>query len=85
MRTFVDFPQQVLSFSRFFSRFLHHQFKAQLRRRALQIQEELEFDREILKMLQAEEERRQEAETERNKKAKADVQWMKEVIKCCLS
>uniref|UniRef100_H2YXB5 Trichoplein keratin filament-binding protein n=1 Tax=Ciona savignyi TaxID=51511 RepID=H2YXB5_CIOSA len=61
-------------------RFLHHQFRAQLRRRAQQIQEELEFDREILRRLEEEEQRSKEQQTARQMKAKEDVQWMKEVL-----
>nr|CAB3266871.1 trichoplein keratin filament-binding protein-like [Phallusia mammillata] len=61
-------------------RFLHHQYKAQMRRRAQQIQEELENDHRILKMLEVEEQRRQEVETERQKRARDDVRWMKEVL-----
>ncbi|CAK8692167.1 unnamed protein product [Clavelina lepadiformis] len=61
-------------------RFLHHQYKAQLRRRAQQIQEELEFDREILRKLQEEEKKSKEVQTARQQKAKEDVEWMKQVL-----
>ena len=66
-------------FLRFKHRFLHHQYKAQLRRRAQQVQEELEFDRKILQRLQEEERKDAEQQTARQQKAKADVAWMKQV------
>ncbi|NXR40323.1 TCHP protein, partial [Zosterops hypoxanthus] len=61
-------------------RFLRHQCDVQLRRRAQQIREELETDRQILSALlekEDEDERRQIAQRER---AVADVAWMKRVI-----
>ncbi|NXV02724.1 TCHP protein, partial [Cettia cetti] len=61
-------------------RFLRHQCDVQLRRRAQQIQEELETDRQILSALletEDEDQRRQIAQRER---AVADVAWMKRVI-----
>ncbi|XP_078491651.1 trichoplein keratin filament-binding protein-like [Ciona intestinalis] len=61
-------------------RFLHHQFRAQLRRRAQQIQQELQLDREILRRLEVEEQRNKEIQTARQMKAKEDVKWMKEVL-----
>ncbi|KAM9625190.1 trichoplein keratin filament-binding protein isoform 2-T2 [Morphnus guianensis] len=61
-------------------RFLRHQCDIQLKRRAQQIQEELEIDRQILLALlkkEDEDQRRQSAQRER---AVVDVAWMKHVI-----
>jgi len=60
---------------------LHHQYKAQLRRKAQQIQEELELDKAILERLQEEEKRRDEIESARQQGAKENIKWMKEVKK----
>jgi len=61
-------------------RFLHHQYKAQMRRRTQQVQEELELDRQILLRLQEEESRRDQIDVERQNRVKEDVKWMKKVI-----
>ena len=64
----------------FVCRFLHHQYKAQMRRRTQQVQEELELDRQILLRLQEEESRRDQIDVERQNRVKEDVKWMKKVI-----
>ncbi|NXW84957.1 TCHP protein, partial [Alopecoenas beccarii] len=61
-------------------RFLRHQCDAQLRRRAQQIQEELETDRQILLALLEKEGEDQRRESARRERAVADVAWMKRVI-----
>nr|XP_056715539.1 trichoplein keratin filament-binding protein [Euleptes europaea] len=62
------------------SRFLKHQYQAQMKRRAQQIQEELEKDRQILLALGAEEDKDQSLQTARREQAVAAVAWMKKVI-----
>ncbi|KAM6340906.1 trichoplein keratin filament-binding protein [Alca torda] len=61
-------------------RFLRHQCNAQLKRRAQQIQEELEIDRQILLSLLEKEDEDQRRQSARREKAVADVAWMKRVI-----
>ncbi|KAM6156107.1 trichoplein keratin filament-binding protein [Rhynchocyon petersi] len=61
-------------------RFLKHQYHVQLNRRAQQIQEELEADKQILQALLEKEEETQRAHQARREQAKADVAWMKQVI-----
>nr|XP_039261787.1 trichoplein keratin filament-binding protein-like [Styela clava] len=61
-------------------RFLHRQYKAQLRSRAQQIQEELELDRQILQRLLEEELSQREVQSARQEKARQDVAWMKQVL-----
>ncbi|XP_021268741.1 trichoplein keratin filament-binding protein [Numida meleagris] len=61
-------------------RFLRHQCNAQLRRRAQQIQEELETDRQILLALLEKEDEDQRRQSARREQAVADVAWMKRVI-----
>ncbi|NXI81789.1 TCHP protein, partial [Rhipidura dahli] len=61
-------------------RFLRHQCDVQLRRRAQQIQEELETDRQILSALLEKEDEDQRRQTARRERAVADVAWMKRVI-----
>ncbi|KAK2522869.1 Tchp [Columba guinea] len=61
-------------------RFLRHQCDAQLRRRAQQIQEELETDRQILLAILEKEGEDQRRESARREQAVADVAWMKRVI-----
>ncbi|NWZ71813.1 TCHP protein, partial [Acrocephalus arundinaceus] len=61
-------------------RFLRHQCDVQLRRRAQQIQEELEADRQILSALLEKEDEDQRREIARRERAVADVAWMKRVI-----
>ncbi|NWQ93652.1 TCHP protein, partial [Burhinus bistriatus] len=63
-----------------FGRFLRHQCNAQLKRRAQQIQEELEIDRQILLALLEKEDEDQRRQSARREKAVADVAWMKRVI-----
>lgn len=63
-----------------FSRFLRHQCNAQLKRRAQQIQEELEIDRQILLALLEKEDEDQHRQSARRERAVADVAWMKHVI-----
>ncbi|KAM4890778.1 trichoplein keratin filament-binding protein [Sylvia borin] len=62
------------------SRFLRHQCDVQLRRRAQQIQEELETDRQILSALLEREDEDQRRQIARRERAVADVAWMKRVI-----
>ncbi|XP_066465936.1 trichoplein keratin filament-binding protein [Tiliqua scincoides] len=61
-------------------RFLKHQYHAQLRRRAQQIQEELKQDKQILLTLMEEEDKSQCLQSARREQAVAAVAWMKEVI-----
>ncbi|NXG62521.1 TCHP protein, partial [Hemiprocne comata] len=61
-------------------RFLRHQCDVQLQRRAQQIQEELEADRQILSALLEEEEEDQTRRSVRQEHAIASVAWMKRVI-----
>ncbi|XP_053815762.1 trichoplein keratin filament-binding protein isoform X2 [Vidua chalybeata] len=61
-------------------RFLKHQCDVQLRRRAQQVQEELETDRQILSALLEKEEEDQSRQIARQGQAVADVAWMKRVI-----
>ncbi|XP_020657550.3 trichoplein keratin filament-binding protein [Pogona vitticeps] len=62
-------------------RYLKHQYQAQLKRRAQQIQEELEKDRQILLALAEKEEGEdQRLRSARRERAVADVAWMKEVL-----
>ncbi|KAI1233060.1 Trichoplein keratin filament-binding protein, partial [Lamprotornis superbus] len=61
-------------------RFLKHQCDVQLRRRAQQIQEELEADRQILSALLEKEDEDQRGQIARREWAVADVAWMKRVI-----
>ncbi|NXD77141.1 TCHP protein, partial [Halcyon senegalensis] len=61
-------------------RFLRYQCDAQLKRRAQQIQEELEMDRQILLALLEKEEEEQRRQSARRERAVADVAWMKRVI-----
>ncbi|NWS78398.1 TCHP protein, partial [Crotophaga sulcirostris] len=61
-------------------RFLRHQCNAQLKRRAQQIQEELEMDRQILSALLEKEDEDQRRQSARRERAVADVAWMKRVI-----
>ncbi|XP_015268693.1 PREDICTED: trichoplein keratin filament-binding protein [Gekko japonicus] len=61
-------------------RFLKHQYRAQLKRRAQQVQEELEEDRQILLALAAEEDKDRSLQTARREQAVAAAAWMKEVI-----
>ncbi|KAK7934103.1 hypothetical protein WMY93_004999 [Mugilogobius chulae] len=60
--------------------FLIRQYRAQLKRRAQQVQEELEADRKILAALVKGEEEDKRLETERRARAIADAAWMKQVI-----
>uniref|UniRef100_A0A8C8VKE5 Trichoplein keratin filament-binding protein n=1 Tax=Pelusios castaneus TaxID=367368 RepID=A0A8C8VKE5_9SAUR len=61
-------------------RFLRHQYNAQLKRRAQQIQEELEMDRQILLALLEKEDEDQRLHSARREQAAADAAWMKHVI-----
>ncbi|NXF32354.1 TCHP protein, partial [Nyctibius bracteatus] len=61
-------------------RFLRHQCNAQLKRRAQQIQEELETDRQILLALLEKEDEDQRRQAARRERAVADVAWMKRVL-----
>lgn len=61
-------------------RFLMHQCDAQLKRRAQQIQEELETDRQILLALLEKEGEDQRRQSERRERAVADAAWMRRVI-----
>ncbi|KAF1417619.1 Trichoplein keratin filament-binding protein, partial [Spheniscus humboldti] len=61
-------------------RFLRHQCNAQLKRRAQQIQEELEMDRQILLALLEKGDEDQRRQSARRERAVADVAWMKHVI-----
>ncbi|XP_022104626.1 trichoplein keratin filament-binding protein-like [Acanthaster planci] len=62
------------------ARALSRQYKAQLRRRAKEVQEALEFDRKILEALVEKESEEQQIQTTRREKAKADAAWMKQVV-----
>ncbi|KFQ04811.1 Trichoplein keratin filament-binding protein, partial [Haliaeetus albicilla] len=61
-------------------RFLRHQCDIQLKRRAQQIQEELEIDRQILLALLEKEDEDQCRQSVRRERAVVDVAWMKHVI-----
>uniref|UniRef100_A0A8C0BBN1 Trichoplein keratin filament-binding protein n=1 Tax=Buteo japonicus TaxID=224669 RepID=A0A8C0BBN1_9AVES len=61
-------------------RFLRHQCDIQLKRRAQQIQEELEIDRQILLALLEKEDEDQRRQSARRERAVVDVAWMKHVI-----
>ncbi|NXY07666.1 TCHP protein, partial [Pteruthius melanotis] len=61
-------------------RFLRHQCDIHLRRRAQQIQEELETDRQILSALLEKEDEDERRQIARRERAVADVAWMKRVI-----
>ncbi|XP_043354164.1 trichoplein keratin filament-binding protein isoform X2 [Dermochelys coriacea] len=61
-------------------RFLRHQYNAQLKRRAQQIQQELEMDRQILLALLEKEDADQRLQSARRERAAADAAWMKHVI-----
>ncbi|KAM4576031.1 trichoplein keratin filament-binding protein isoform 1-T2 [Odontesthes bonariensis] len=61
-------------------RFLIRQYRAQLRRRAQQVQDELEADRKILSALVEGEQEDRRLETARRERAVADAAWMKRVI-----
>uniref|UniRef100_UPI00398EF414 trichoplein keratin filament-binding protein n=1 Tax=Pristiophorus japonicus TaxID=55135 RepID=UPI00398EF414 len=61
-------------------RILNRQYKTQMRRRAQQIQEELEMDRQILASLIEKEEMDQQLQSARRERAIADAAWMKKVI-----
>ncbi|NXQ36397.1 TCHP protein, partial [Alaudala cheleensis] len=61
-------------------RFLKHQCDVQLRRRAQQIQEELETDRQILSALLEKEDEEEHRQIGQRERAVADVAWMKRVI-----
>ncbi|XP_039361263.1 trichoplein keratin filament-binding protein isoform X2 [Mauremys reevesii] len=61
-------------------RFLRHQYNAQLKRRAQQIQQELEMDRQILLALIEKEDEDQRLHSARRERAAADAAWMKHVI-----
>ncbi|KAJ7416144.1 Trichoplein keratin filament-binding protein [Willisornis vidua] len=63
-----------------FGRFLRHQCGAQLKRRAQQIQEELETDRQILSALLEGEAEAELRRSVRQDQAVADAAWMKRVI-----
>lgn len=63
-----------------FGRVLLRQHVAQMRRHSKQIQEELEFDKQILESLMEKEAELQQVQTARKEKAKADASWMKKVI-----
>lgn len=60
--------------------FLIRQYRAQLKRRAQQVQEELEADRKILAALVECEGNDRRLKTERRERAIADAAWMKHVI-----
>ncbi|MED6269838.1 hypothetical protein CHARACLAT_003757 [Characodon lateralis] len=60
--------------------FLVRQYRAQLKRRAQQIQEELEVDQKILAALLEQEEEDKRWQTARRERAVADAAWMKHVI-----
>ncbi|KAG1958174.1 trichoplein keratin filament-binding protein [Pimephales promelas] len=63
-----------------FGHFLTRQYRAQLKRRAQQVQEELEADRKILAALLEGEVEDQRLEKARKERAVADAAWMKRVI-----
>ncbi|XP_010768943.1 trichoplein keratin filament-binding protein [Notothenia coriiceps] len=60
--------------------FLIRQYRAQLKRRARQVQEELEADRKILTALLEGQQEDTRIETTRRERAIADAAWMKHVI-----
>uniref|UniRef100_A0A1A8L6B5 Trichoplein keratin filament-binding protein n=1 Tax=Nothobranchius pienaari TaxID=704102 RepID=A0A1A8L6B5_9TELE len=60
--------------------FLIRQYKAQLRRKAQQVQEELEADRKIMAALLEGEEEDQRLKAARRERAVADAAWMKSVL-----
>nr|XP_015828124.2 trichoplein keratin filament-binding protein isoform X1 [Nothobranchius furzeri]XP_015828125.2 trichoplein keratin filament-binding protein isoform X1 [Nothobranchius furzeri] len=60
--------------------FLIRQYKAQLRRKAQQVQEELEVDRKIMAALLEGEEEDQRLKAARRERAVADAAWMKSVL-----
>ncbi|XP_032370936.1 trichoplein keratin filament-binding protein isoform X1 [Etheostoma spectabile] len=60
--------------------FLIRQYRAQLKRRAQQVQEELEADRKILAALLDGQQEDRRIETARRERAIADAAWMKHVI-----
>nr|XP_019956551.1 PREDICTED: trichoplein keratin filament-binding protein isoform X1 [Paralichthys olivaceus] len=60
--------------------FLIRQYRAQLKRRAQKVQEELEADRKILAALLEGEQEDERLETAQRERAVADVAWMKQVI-----
>ncbi|XP_025092426.1 trichoplein keratin filament-binding protein-like [Pomacea canaliculata] len=61
-------------------RILLRQHKAQMMSKSRRIQEELEEDRLLLEMLIKKEEKEDVLQTARREKARADAQWMKQVI-----
>eukprot|EP00061_Rhincodon_typus_P018680 g47955.t1 len=61
-------------------RILNRQYKTQMRRRAQQIQEELEMDRQFLASLIEKDEADQQLQSARREQAVADAAWMKKVI-----
>uniref|UniRef100_A0AAY4AZ03 Trichoplein keratin filament-binding protein n=1 Tax=Denticeps clupeoides TaxID=299321 RepID=A0AAY4AZ03_9TELE len=61
-------------------RFLTRQYHVQLQRRAQQVQEELETDRQVLEALLEGEQEAQKLENLRREAAVADAAWMKQVI-----
>uniref|UniRef100_A0A3P8VEJ6 Trichoplein keratin filament-binding protein n=1 Tax=Cynoglossus semilaevis TaxID=244447 RepID=A0A3P8VEJ6_CYNSE len=61
-------------------KFLIRQYRTQLKRRAQQVQEELEVDRKILAALMEGEDEEKWMETARRERAVADAAWMKQVI-----
>ncbi|XP_042613307.1 trichoplein keratin filament-binding protein-like, partial [Cyprinus carpio] len=63
-----------------FGHFLTRQYRAQLKRRAQQVQEELEADRKILAALLEGEVEERRTEKARRERAVADAAWMKRVI-----
>uniref|UniRef100_A0A672PLD9 Trichoplein keratin filament-binding protein n=1 Tax=Sinocyclocheilus grahami TaxID=75366 RepID=A0A672PLD9_SINGR len=63
-----------------FGHFLTRQYRAQLKRRAQQVQEELEADRKILAALLEGGVEEQRMEKARRERAVADAAWMKRVI-----
>ncbi|KAM9446472.1 trichoplein keratin filament-binding protein [Clarias gariepinus] len=63
-----------------FGRSLSRQYRAQLKRRAQQVQEELEADRRILAALTEGEEEERRVESARRERAVADVAWMRKVL-----
>ncbi|XP_075875640.1 trichoplein keratin filament-binding protein isoform X1 [Nelusetta ayraudi] len=60
--------------------FLQRHYRAQLKRRAQQVQEELECDRKILARLLSEGQDGRRTESERRERVIADAAWMKRVI-----
>ncbi|XP_059510942.1 trichoplein keratin filament-binding protein isoform X1 [Stegostoma tigrinum] len=61
-------------------RILNRQYKTQMRRRAQQIQEELEMDRRFLASLIEKDEADQQLQSARREQAVANAAWMKKVI-----